>query len=550
MLRLTWLSICSSFSHSSAALPRLEAACDSDNEVHWTVVRGTLHDRPEELTCRVWATAPEILAATVYLFNRNAVLEVVGRLKALAPECLVVLGGPEWLGDNEHFLRTHPEVNAVFRGEGEVGFPLWLRSARAPHRWKEVPGLCWIDSGGLCHDNGRARFSGELDALPAPTRSRFFDWSKPFVQLETSRGCPCRCTFCTSAGTGPLRHFSVDRVRQELQTCRKHGVRNVRLLDRTFNADPPRARRLLNLFRNEFPDLCFHLEWRPELLTPELLEALRVAPEGQLHLEIGLQSICPTARGVVGRTREPEAALAATGALCELRNLQTHVDLLAGLPNQTLHDVFADVRRTCELGPDEIQLEILKVLPGTPLATIAGRQRLRYAPTPPYEVLCTPQITVEALHTARCLSVLTDRFYNVPGLREGVRAAAGADPEFFPAFLGYVGDERLARPQHLQARFRLLHAFARERGMGAAAEFLEYHWLCRGFSPEHGIALTELWRDRIPPDATLVEGDAGTTSRRRRVWHYTGRDAEYWFSFPTGSDRRGTAPTVYRRCLY
>ncbi len=546
MLRLTWLSICSSFSHSSAALPRLESACPADSDVEWTAVRATLHDHPGQLTCRVWGTAPDILAATVYLFNRSAVLEVVARLKVLAPDCVVILGGPEWLGDNEHFLRTHPEVNAVFRGEGEAGFPLWLRHPRAPHRWGDVPGLCWIDSNALYRDNGQARVSRELDALPAPTRSRFFDWSKPFAQIETSRGCPYRCTFCTSAGTGPLRSFSIERVSEELRACREHGVRDIRLLDRTFNAGPDRTRRLLELFRDEFPDLRFHLEWRPELLTPEQTTVLESAPEGQLHLEIGLQTTAPDARASVGRPPDPEPVIAATRTLCELRNLRTHVDLLAGLPNQTIENVFDDVRRICGIGPDEMQLEILKVLPGTKLAAAAGRFGLKYAPSPPYEVLCTPQMSVEALHTTGGLSVLVDRFYNAPGLREGARAAAAADREFFPDFLEYLGHERLTRPQHLQARFRLLHAFARERCMHAAADLLEYDWLRRGFSPEHGIARATPWRGPIPPDALLVEGDAGLTARKCRIWHHTGRETETWFVFANTNDRRDAA-AVFRR---
>ena len=126
--------------------------------------------------------------------------------------------------------------------------------------------------------------------LVPPEKSRFFNWSKPFVQLETTRGCFNTCAFCVSGGEKPVRTLSLEATRKRLDVIHQHGIKNVRVLDRTFNYNNKRAKELLNLFR-EYPDICFHLEIHPALLSDELKQELATLPKGLLHLEAGIQSL-------------------------------------------------------------------------------------------------------------------------------------------------------------------------------------------------------------------------------------------------------------------
>ena len=71
--------------------------------------------------------------------------------------------------------------------------------------------------------------------LVPPEESRFFNWSKPFVQLETTRGCFNTCAFCVSGGEKPVRTLSLEATRKRLDVIHQHGIKNVRVLDRTFN---------------------------------------------------------------------------------------------------------------------------------------------------------------------------------------------------------------------------------------------------------------------------------------------------------------------------
>ncbi len=186
----------------------------------------------------------------------------------MLPETCLILGGPEFLGDNEFFLRKNPFVNCVFRGEGEEAFPRWLSCWNHPNSGIQSPGCAsWIlmRNTETTEQPGFLNFSG----LIPPEKSRFFNWSKPFVQLETTRGCFNTCAFCVSGGEKPIRTLSIDSIRRRLQIIHEHGIKNVRVLDRTFNYNARRAKELLQLFL-EFPDIRFHLEIHPALLSEEL----------------------------------------------------------------------------------------------------------------------------------------------------------------------------------------------------------------------------------------------------------------------------------------
>ena len=254
------------------------------------MVSTTINENIGNVVKQIYRHQPDIIAATNWLFNHEQLLHIVSRAKALLPQSCVVLGGPEFLGDNEDFFSKNKFVSGVFRGEGEEVFPQWLKVWNHPkEEWKSITGLCYIDETNQYQDNGIARVMN-FSQLISPEKSRFFNWSKPFVQLETTRGCFNTCAFCVSGGEKPVRTIPLEAIRERLNDIHQHGIKNVRVLDRTFNYNNKRAKELLDLFRN-YPDICFHLEIHPALLSEELKQELSTLPKDLLHLEAGIQSL-------------------------------------------------------------------------------------------------------------------------------------------------------------------------------------------------------------------------------------------------------------------
>ena len=89
------MSVNSSYSHSSLALPILHSAAEHVADWHWSVTECTVAEDPAEIAMQIADKKPDLVGATLYLFNRNHLLDILGRLHALVPQTRIVLGGPE-----------------------------------------------------------------------------------------------------------------------------------------------------------------------------------------------------------------------------------------------------------------------------------------------------------------------------------------------------------------------------------------------------------------------------------------------------------------------
>lgn len=539
-MKILWIDLNSSYAHSSLALPALHAQLKGNPAYEWEVVSATINENVGAVADEISRRHPDILAATTWLFTHEALMHIAARAKALLPEALLILGGPEFLGDNEAFLRCNPFVDCVFRGEGEEEFPKWLDCCRDVSRWESVKGLCYLDAAGSYRDNGRAQVL-DFDRLAAPEESPFFPWGKPFVQLETTRGCFNTCAFCVSGGEKPVRTLSIEAIRSRLNTIHAHGIRDVRVLDRTFNYNARRAKELLELFREFHPHMRFHLEIHPALLTDSLKAGLQQLPKGLLHLEAGIQSLRQPVLETCRRSGSLNDALSGLKFLCELTNMETHADLIAGLPLYRLPEIFEDIHTLAAYRAGEIQLESLKLLPGTDMRRRAGELGIRYAPLPPYEVLQTDEISSTELQTARRLSRLLDAYYNTPAWQQLTRTLMLHDERFLHRFLDHLTEASLIdQPLSLEKRGLVLYEFCKQH-YPAFVTAASIAWIEAGLSLKKQPAERVKTKHQTPPEHwEVLKGNYRENLRLCFLPADTDGTHGWWFGFET--EKQQTTP--------
>lgn len=427
--KIVWLDINSSYSHSSLAFPAIEAQNPDCISIEWDRVSGTINSGISTVVEELLAKKPDIIAYTAWLFTHEILLKILARYKTLSPEVIVIGGGPEYLGDNRDFLLKNPFVNFVVRGEGEEVFYQWLEGK------EDVRGVCFLKDG-IYHDGGLARVE-DYESLRFPEESRFFDWEKPFIQIESTRGCFNSCAFCVSGADKPVRSLSIDTLRKRLDVARSRGIIDIRLLDRTFNGGATRALEMLSLFEEYVGVLHFHLEVHPALFTPKIRNKLETLPEGLLHIEAGVQSLSQKVLDATRRFGKVEDVIDGLKFLCSLPSIEVHSDLIAGLPHYTLPMIYDDVRVLVAIGCDEVQLELLKLLPGTVMRL---DDTIRYSPLPPYEVMETDSISFAELQEARRLSRMIDAYYNCDVWRKSIRELIIHGDSFMEKFTAHLTD--------------------------------------------------------------------------------------------------------------
>ena len=516
-MKILWLDLNCSYAHSSLALPALHAQVMHRSDVEWTVVRTTTGEAVGTAVDAIYAHCPDVVAATAWLFTHEHLLHIIARVKALLPHTVVILGGPEFLGDNEVYLHHHPEVDCVLRGEGEESFARWLDVWDTPEAWSDIPGLCYLShalpSSRTYRDGGLARVM-DFASLRAPEESTLFTWGKPFVQLETTRGCFNTCAFCVSGVGDPIRMLPLEDIRHRLDRICERGIRDVRVLDRTFNYHPRHAIELLQLFAEYHPHLRFHLEIHPALLPRQVREVLAGMPHGLLHLEAGIQSLRQEVLDTSLRKGALEQALDGLRFLCSLPNLITHADLIAGLPLYTLAQIYEDIHTLASYRAGEIQLESLKLLPGTVMRRDASALGIRYSPLPPYEVLETDAITSVELQEARRLSRLLDAYYNTTAWQHVTRRLILEERDFLHRFLHHLTCHNyIDQPMSLERRGELLYLFCCDHYPGYVTD-VTVAWIEAGMSlkkrPAEGVRTKHV---QPSPVWTVLRGEYTDTLR-------------------------------------
>lgn len=532
-MRILWIDLNCSYAHSSLALPALHAQVMHRTDVEWTVVHTTTSEPVGEAVNAIYAHRPDVVAATAWLFTHEHLLHIVARVKALLPHAVVILGGPEFLGDNETYLRHHQEIDCVLRGEGEESFAQWLNVWACPKAWGGIPGLCYVRQDTYC-DQGIARVM-DFASLKAPEESTLFTWGKPFVQVETTRGCFNTCAFCVSGVGDPVRTLPLDDIRLRLNRIRERGIRDVRVLDRTFNYNSRHAIDLLQLFAEFHPHLRFHLEIHPALLPQSVRAVLEAMPHGLLHLEAGIQSLRQEVLNKSLRKGALDNALDGLRFLCSLPNLVTHADLIAGLPLYTLNQIYEDIHTLATYRAGEIQLESLKLLPGTVMRSDAAKLGIRYSSLPPYEVLETDYITSAELQEARRLSRLLDAYYNTGAWRKITRRLILGEEGFIHHFLQYLTEYNyIDQPMSLERRGELLYLFCREHYPAYATD-VSIAWIEAGMSlkkrPAEGVRTKHVQ----PSEGWTILYGKYVENMRLCFLPISDKGHGYWFGYDTTS---------------
>jgi radical SAM superfamily enzyme YgiQ (UPF0313 family) len=415
-MRFVLTTLNSQYVHTSLSIRTLQQAYVSHGlslEADLVVKEYTINEDWHQIADEIFSVSPEIVLFSCYIWNMKEITRIATRLKQWYPDLIILLGGPEVGYCAEECLQQYSWVDGVFCGEGEESFPLVMKNYIENGSLQPADGFVIKGENGDCLGSSRPTYLADFNQLIFPYLERELeDLKGQILYYESSRGCPYSCQYCLSSLHQPVRFLPLERVFRELECFIQAGVRQVKFVDRTFNSDRNRARRIWQYLIDQNCNTNFHFELAADLLEQEDLELLKSVTKGRFQFEIGIQSTNPQTLALVQRVTDFEKIKEMVTQVRDLKTIHLHLDLIAGLPGEGYSSFAKSFDDVHALGADMLQLGFLKVLPGTAMAEKADLYGLIFDAEPPYEVLATTNLSSKDMLTLHHIEVLFERYGN------------------------------------------------------------------------------------------------------------------------------------------
>ncbi len=363
--------------HTSFGLRYLKANL-GELEAQTEIVEFTLEPKPEDIAEKLLSYEPEVLMMSVYIWNTVQTEAVLGIVRSLRPDLLIVVGGPEVSYETET-QNIFSLVDYVVSGWGDISAAELCRQLLSGERPSEK--VIKGEQPKLCDIKMPYHLYTDEDV-----RNRV-------IYVEASRGCPYKCEFCLSALDKTAWPFDIDLFLAEMDKLYQRGVRQFKFVDRTFNLNIKISLRILEFFLERMDDDMFlHFELIPDNLPDALKETIQKFPEGKLQFEIGIQTFNPEVQKLISRRQKNDKAEDNLRWLRNETSAYLHTDLIFGLPSEGMESFSKSFDLLYSLKPHEIQLGILKRLKGSPIIRHSDEYQLRFNPNPPYNILSTRDV--------------------------------------------------------------------------------------------------------------------------------------------------------------
>jgi radical SAM superfamily enzyme YgiQ (UPF0313 family) len=357
-----------------------------------------INQRPIDVVEAILLHEPKIVGIGVYIWNATQSLQLVADLKRLRPEVTVIIGGPEvsYECDQQEIVRL---ADCVITGEGDLA----------------LADIC----GQILSRN---RPDSKIVPAPLPDFDRLTlpyelytdtDIAHRVIYVEASRGCPFECEFCLSSLDIPVRNVPLDAFLAAMQRLLDRGVRQFKFVDRTFNLNLTTSSAILRFFLERYrPGLFAHFEMIPDRLPDALRTLITQFPRGALQFEVGIQTFNEGVAKLISRRQDNTKVEENLRWLREETGVHVHADLIVGLPGENVDSFAAGFDQLVALGPQEIQVGLLKRLRGTPIVRHDREWGMVYSPQPPYELLQTKLIDFFTMQRLRRFSRYWDLIAN------------------------------------------------------------------------------------------------------------------------------------------
>jgi radical SAM superfamily enzyme YgiQ (UPF0313 family) len=333
----------------------------------------------QPLTAMLTGFRPEVVGLSAMTFQFDSLLRIARLVRRLLPDARLVAGGYHASLMAEEVTAADPTlpVDFMVRGEGEATFAELLAALAAPTpEFREIRGLSYRRDDGTWRHHP-ARELVDLASIPLPNRRArvnqdFGLFGRKGLRMdviETSRGCPFGCKFCSIRHMygKSFRRFPIERILADLREIRSLGFRGVFIVDDNITYDHEHLLRFCNaVVEHGLNDLFYIVQVSAIGLVrhPEVVAAMARA---NFHIVfVGFESMLPASLADMSKPTSPDINRQAA-ALVRQHGMALIAGTIVGFPDDTAASVRANFRAVQRLWPDVMYPFYLTPYPKTEL---------------------------------------------------------------------------------------------------------------------------------------------------------------------------------------
>ncbi|MCD6260020.1 MAG: DUF4080 domain-containing protein [Helicobacteraceae bacterium] len=388
------------YAHSAIGLRYLYANLKEFQE-DASILEFSINDAIQGIAEDILDTKPDLVGIGVYIWNALEVAELLHILKKVSPQTIIVLGGPEV--SYTPFRVPFKEADYIIQGEGELSFYELCKELTSKQIMQNTVQKPQIIPMKL----------PKLKELCLPYQYYTDeDIKNRYIYVEISRGCPFLCEFCLSSMDEKVRTFRIDEVIEEFEKLWQRGARAFKFVDRTFNINIRVANKILDFFLAKEPPYFAHFEVIPDHFPQALREKIKRFAHGALQLEIGIQTLNTDIAANISRDIKRDKIEENIAFLENETEAHIHLDLIVGLPGETLESFGTNLDTLIGMSSCEIQIGILKKLSGTHIDRHDTPYEMVYSDIPPYDILKNSELSFKEIQIMKRFARFWDLTYN------------------------------------------------------------------------------------------------------------------------------------------
>ena len=402
-MKIILTTLNSRYTHSSIGLRYLYANL-KELQNNTTLLEFSINDALQSIAEKLLVNLPDIIGIGVYIWNAREIQELIHIIKKVSPHTKIILGGPEV--SHEPFRVNFDLADYIIQGEGDIAF------------YELCKGI--VEQKPM--QNKIIRMSmPSLKELALPYAYYTDDDIKNrYIYVEVSRGCPFECEFCLSSMDEKVRAFDLDKVLAEFEILWQRGARAFKFVDRTFNINIKTANKILDFFLAKEAPYFAHFEVIPDHFPESLREKIALFSDGALQLEIGIQTLNPEIANNISRQLKLDKIKQNIAFLENETKAHIHLDLIVGLPGESLESFGRNLDELVSLSSCEIQIGILKKLSGTFINRHDEIHGMVYSDMPPYDILKNNQLSFNDIQIMKRFARFWDLTYNNGNFKKSI----------------------------------------------------------------------------------------------------------------------------------